>query len=1077
MPIEYVLEPPSAGTLQAPRLDDEQRQVVAHRGGPLLVLAGPGAGKTTTLVEVVVDRVENRGYRPEEILVLTFSRKAADELRSRIARRLARTTATTTAMTFHSFCYGLVRQLQDPSEFIRPLQLLSAPEQDAMIQRLLAGGDAEEWPAAVRPALRTRGLAAEMQRFIATARSLNLDAVDVLRLGEQTGREEWTAAARFFDDYVSVSALMNTIDHADLVFQAVQHLRDPEQREHVRSQYRLVVVDEYQDTDPLQVELLTAIAGDGRDVIAVGDPYQSIYGFRGADVHGILGFRHDFPKADGTRADQIVLTRTSRYGATISGAVASVVANRGVLGPVDGPDYDALRHLVPRIPRDGSVHVDTFATATAEAEHVALLLRESRLNLDVPWGSMAVLVRSGADIARFQRSLSAAGVPVAVAGDELPLSAEPVVRTLLMSLRAADDLARNRPLDAPTAAALLTGPLGGLDAPALRRVGRALRAADRTDERGPRPSRLLLAEALSEPVLLLTLGRSDTHLGKAGSAASRLASLLRRAADRIAAGDSTELVLWTLWSGTPWPERLRAEALGDGEGSARADHDLDVLCALFAQAARAEEHQQRRTLTAFVAELEAQQIPADTLSPGGLAPDAVQLMTAHRSKGLQWHTVVVAGVQDSSWPDVRHRGSFLRTERLGPDGETTAPTAREALREERRLFYVACTRAQSNLVVTAVESGSDDGAQPSLFVSELWDHLNRDADTGAVPERSPRPRPLRPLSLRSSIAALRRLGETTQSDAVRDRAARLLAMLAERPSGSTRPADPNRWWGLREITDASEPMRDPDAVIGISGSSVSKIVECPLKWFLGHEVKGSTGTTTAQGFGSVVHAVAAEVAENRLPADVDALGIYIDKVWDQLDFAAEWIGRRERSEAREALVRFVSWHLRHGRTTLAAEHEFRVVAEVEGHAVELGGSMDRVELSDDGIHVVDLKTSKSPADKKDLVEHPQLGFYQLAVSMGATDGLAAGVRSAGAELVQLRNPEKKIGDYPLVQPQDGPSDALPFFATEQLARSVRVIAAEDFPATPSDKACRYCEFQRVCPAQPEGATILDGSGA
>src|SRR4051794_29239273 len=133
MPVEYVVEPPGSGALQAPRLDDEQQRVVDHPGGPLLVLAGPGAGKTTTLVEVVVDRVDNRGYKPEEILVLTFSRKAADELKSRIARRLARTTSTTPAMTFHSFCYGLVRQLQDPSEFIRPLQLLSAPEQDAVI--------------------------------------------------------------------------------------------------------------------------------------------------------------------------------------------------------------------------------------------------------------------------------------------------------------------------------------------------------------------------------------------------------------------------------------------------------------------------------------------------------------------------------------------------------------------------------------------------------------------------------------------------------------------------------------------------------------------------------------------------------------------------------------------------------------------------------------------------------------------------------------------------------------------------------------------------------------------------------
>ncbi len=1074
MPTEYVLQTPDVEPPRVPELDDEQRAVVEHPSGPLLVLAGPGAGKTSTLVEVVARRVDE-GVSPDEILVLTFSRKAADELRSRIARRLDRTTSSTPAMTFHSYCYALVRQLQDPSDFVRPLQLLSAPEQDAMIQRLLGEGDAEEWPTILRPSLRTRGLADEMQRFLSTARSRNLDAVDILRLGEQHGREEWKAAARFFDDYTAVAAFDNTIDYSDLVFQAVQLLRDPARRDRVRAAYRLVVVDEYQDTDPLQVELLQALAGDGRDVVVVGDPYQSIYGFRGADVRGILDFRTQFPRSDGRPADLVVLSRTSRYGAAISAAAASIVTNKGVLGALDGREFDRLRHLTPRRAREGDVHVETFATPTAEAEHIALILREQRLARDVPWGQMAVLVRSGADIARYQRSLSAAGVPVVVAGDELPLASEPSVRALLAALRAADDLAHDRPLDPAAAEALLSGPLCGLDAPALRRVGRALRDADRSDERGPRASRLLLAEALGQPAVLRTLARPDAPLGQSAARASRLASLLRRAADQVLAGEPAERVLWTLWSGTPWPDRLRAEALGDGEGSARADHDLDVMCALFAQAAKAEEQQQRRGLATFVAELEAQQIPADTLAQGSIAPDAVQLMTAHRSKGLEWCTVVVAGVQDGTWPDVRHRGSFLRAERLGPDGETLPPTPKEALREERRLFYVACTRAREHLVVTAVESGREDGDQPSTFLTELWDHQH--AGSQGPVERQPRRRPDRPLSLRGSIAALRRLGETTQSDVVRDRVARSLAMLAERPGAATRPARPERWWGMSAITRSETPMRPDDATIRLSGSSVSSIVECPLKWFYDHEVKASTGTTTAQGFGSVVHAVAAEVAEKRLPADAEALGAYVDSVWDQLAFAADWIGERERAEARDALVRFVQWHLQHGRTTLAAEHEFLVTATIEGREVALGGSMDRVELDDDGVHVVDLKTSKSVADRKDLAEHPQLGFYQLAVDLGATDELAPGARAAGAELVQLRNGEKKLPDYPVVQPQDAPPPDLPFFALDQLTRSVHVIADEQFVATPSEKSCRYCEFQRACPAQPEGATILGGGTA
>ncbi|MFI5426174.1 RecB family exonuclease [Aeromicrobium sp. UC242_57] len=363
-----------------------------------------------------------------------------------------------------------------------------------------------------------------------------------------------------------------------------------------------------------------------------------------------------------------------------------------------------------------------------------------------------------------------------------------------------------------------------------------------------------------------------------------------------------------------------------------------------------------------------------------------------------------------------------------------------------------------------------------MFVSELWDHLHGDGAGRTVRQRQPRRRPDRPLSLRGSIAALRRLGETTESDVVRDRVARQLAKLAERPGAATRPARPERWWGMAAITEAAEPMRADDATIRLSGSSVSAITECPLKWFYDHEVKASTGTTTAQGFGSVIHAVAAEVAEQRLPADVEALGVYIDQVWDQLAFAAEWIGGRERAEARDALIRFVSWHLQHGRTTLAAEHEFLVETTIAGRTVALGGSMDRVEPQRRRCARHRPQDQQVRGRQERPGPAPAAGFYQLAVDLGATDDLAEGIRAAGAEPVQLRNGEKKLPDYPVVQPQDAPPADQPFFALEQLTRSVHVIADEQFTATPSEKACRWCEFQRACPGQPAGATILGGSG-
>ena len=122
---------------EPPDLDDAQRAVAEHESGPLLVLAGPGTGKTTTLVEAAVDRVERRGLDPDEVLVLTFSRKASDELRNRITARLGRTSSTPMSSTFHSFCYALLRRWQPAELYAAPLRLLSAPEQDVRLRDLL----------------------------------------------------------------------------------------------------------------------------------------------------------------------------------------------------------------------------------------------------------------------------------------------------------------------------------------------------------------------------------------------------------------------------------------------------------------------------------------------------------------------------------------------------------------------------------------------------------------------------------------------------------------------------------------------------------------------------------------------------------------------------------------------------------------------------------------------------------------------------------------------------------------------------------------------------------------------------
>ncbi|WP_436786621.1 ATP-dependent helicase [Yinghuangia sp. YIM S10712] len=1123
-------------------LDARQRAVVAHPGGPLLVLAGPGTGKTTTLVEAVADRVA-RGTLPEEILVLTFSRKAAGELRDRIATRLrggagaARGGALPNATTFHSFCYALVRRHQPPELFTYPLRLLSGPEQDVFVRELLAG-EAEDgtvrWPDELRAALGTRGFADEVRAVAARTRELGLDPDALARFAEGIGRRDWRAAADFLAEYLDVLDAQGVVDYAELVHRAVILAERPEVSDELRRRYRVVFVDEYQDTDAAQVRLLRALAGDGRDLVVVGDPDQSIYAFRGADVNGILDFRHQFPDRRGNPAPTVVLQTSRRAGEGLLRA-SREITRRMPLSRLTAADAEAHRRLIPDRTGDDDpsrVQVFTYPTPGAELDNIADILRRAHLEDGVPWGEMAVLVRSGArSIASIRRALTVAGVPLEIAGDELPLAAEQAVTPLLTALRVAADPSA---LDEDTARMLLMSPMCGMDSADLRVLGRALRAEERAaaiaearaaagargdaadgepeqlaafaeldaaddpqdaggrpaydaaDEPAAseaaaypvvaRPSAELIRDALAHPEQLVAV---DAQIG---AGAYRLGTLIAKARAVLEANGTTEAALWELWHGTPWPARLERAVLRGGPTGRNADRDLDAVVALFEVAARAEERAGHRGALNFLEELTAQQIPGDRLDDKAVRGESVRLLTAHRSKGLQWRLVVVAGVQEGLWPDLRRRGSLLEADRIGADGLAEPLSPGALLAEERRLFYVAVTRARERLVVTAVKSVDEEGDQPSRFLKELGDEGVERADITS--------RPRRPLSTAALVAELRASAVDPKAPrTVQLAAARRLAKLASLRDSDGYPlvpaAHPERWWGLVDPTDPGVPVRDPRGPLRLSGSAVEKVDACALNWFLGREVRAESARSAALGFGNVVHALADEVGTGATPAELPVLMDRLDRVWDALAFDAPWQSDQQKEEARAALERFLAWHTHERRRVVAAtEHEFEVELTVGDHEIVIRGSMDRVERGEDGLaYVVDFKTGKGKPGAAEVAAHPQLAVYQAAVEGGALDDVEAfgGVRpaSGGAELVQLRHQASaKDGPgaelLPLVQEQTAPvPDAEGrTWVSALLADVAGRILGERF--TPkSGTHCDRCDFRRCCSARSEGRTVVE----
>jgi superfamily I DNA/RNA helicase/RecB family exonuclease len=1041
-------------TAPAPRLDEAQQAVVDHAGGPLLVLAGPGTGKTTTIVAAVADRIERRGLDPERVLVLTFSRKAAAELRERITARLRRTTREPLAMTFHSYAYALARR-----EFVlagdEPPRLLSAPEQLLEVRRMLRG-EAQDggarWPEALRPALATRGFAEEVRDLLLRAAERGLDGRGLGQLGKQRGRDDWMAAAAFLDRYAARFDLapVPAYDYAEIVRIAAALLTREEIRQRERAAYDVVFVDEYQDSDPAQESLLLALAGDGRELIAVGDPDQSIYEFRGADVRALTEFGERFRAAAGQPAPVIALQTCRRSGPVLL-AASRRVARRLPRGPI------GHRDLIAGNPAAGEVRILIADSSTQEAALVADTLRRAHLADGVPWSSMAVLVRSAArQVPLLRRALTVAGIPVTVAGDELPLADEPGTRPLLMLLRCA---LRPALLDEQIAAELLCGPLGGTDALGLRRLRRSLgllaeAAGDRVRAGGD-----LLAEALLSPRDLVAL--PDSVAGPA----RQVARLLAVAKAAIKAGGNAEDVLWAIWDASGLaPQWQQASAAGGAAGAA-ADRDLDAVLALFDKAAHFADTMPPGSPALFADSLAGQEIVGDTLAERAVRDDCVRVLTAHRSKGLEWDVVVVAGVQEETWPDLRLRGSVLGAGELAEaarPGEASgrgqgadvdaAMLAAKLLAEERRLFYVAVTRARRRLVVTAA-GGEDTDLRPSRFLTELaGDDVPIERVGGGHGAH-------RWLSMPALVADLRRAAaETGRPLAVRQAAAAQLARLA---AAGVRAAHPRDWYALTELSDA-RPIAAGGETVRLSPSQVESFTRCGLRWLLEAAV-GAGRSDVLRHLGTVIHAAAVLAASG---ATEQQVAERIDEIWHHLDFGSVWYGAKQRSLAERMVRKFLDWHAANPRDLVAVEESLKVRI----GQVEITGRVDRLESDDQGrAVVVDLKTGGSAPREDELDRHPQLGVYQLAVLLGAFEQFGLS-EPGGAELVQVGK-ASGVTLRAKVQRQGALSDDQePGWAKDLVETVAAGMAGPVFQAR-VNPGCRTCPVASCCPVNPEGEQV------
>ncbi|MFF2271061.1 PD-(D/E)XK nuclease family protein [Agromyces sp. NPDC058136] len=1010
-------------------------------GGHAAVFGAPGSGKTSLAVELVADRIERLGHSSDEVLVVSATRTAATALRDALAVRLGLTTRGPLARTANSIAFQLVRAYTGAS-----VTLLTGAEHDHIVGELLDGGIRDgfgpEWPDPLTAEVRVlRGFRTELRDLMMRAVEHGVDAEALAELGRRCERPEWVAAADFLAEYDEVKAQLrpNQFDSAELAAFAAavvrQSVDDPEAAAALGllARLRLVVVDDAQEATEATAALLGAFAARGVQVIAIGDPDVASNGFRGGRpellgalsnvLDGAAVERHALPVVHRGTAElrAVVQSATAHIGAALGGAhrvatveaaadASAMPAGAGARVPVPVEGVSGLHTVRPALAPVVGIEAPSHA---AECRAVAAVLRERHLLDGVPWSQMAVVLRSGGDVPAFERGLALAEVPTAGSAARTALRDAPAAAALLT---VASLVLEREPLTAELAVALLTGPIGRLDGVGLRRLRLALRHEELANG-GDRTGDELLVEALGAP------GGFDSIDAAPARRAARLAKLITTARGEAVRGRTVEEILWSLWEGSGLAAEWGAQAAGTGVLADEANRSLDAAVALFAAAQRFVEREPDAPAVRFVDEVLASELPEDSLAPQRSA-ETVLVTTPPALIGRSFEIVVVAGLQDGVWPNLRPRGTLLHAGLLArtasavragtplPQVESVSEARVSVRSDELRLFALAASRAERQLVLSCT---ANDDEQPSMLMGYAPDRL-----------RTPRGRPLH---LRGLVGALRR--ETVASPMGEAPAA--LALLAE---AGVPGAQPDDWYGLAAPSTTAplvDLAGDPEAVVAVSPSQIDRVEESPLGWFIDHVASPPSGI--AASIGTIVHAVVEEAgAREDGDTSIETLWAGVEERLREVRFEAGWVAERERRGARrmaEGASDYLAGFADDGKVLLEAEGRFTL----ELGRVRITGTIDRVEASPDGTTViVDLKTGRTPPTAAQTAAHPQLAAYQLAARAGAVPNRGT---LGGAKLVYLAKPTSGNGYTERAQqPFDDDAEAAFRERLEQVAQTM-----------------------------------------
>ncbi len=965
-------------------LNEEQKDAVVHKEGPLMIVAGAGTGKTMVVTRRIAWLIDQGLVKPEQILALTFTDKAAAEMEERVDMLLPYGYVDLQISTFHSFCERLLREFG--VEIGLPTDFQLANELDAW---LLARQNFDRFELDhYRPLGNPTKYIRSMLTHFSRLKDMGMDPEAYLAFVEEQradldaaqASEEMTAEikrldelARAYHTYQSILLENDSLDFGDLILYALQLLsKRPGVLAEVQRRYPYVLVDEFQDTNDAQYRLVKAIAKPGNNITVVGDDDQSIYKFRGASLANILRFEQDYPDTK-----KVVLTSNYRSVQTILDHAHGFIQNNNPNRLEASSEGKLSKKL--RAHREGEgviehIHAERLEDEVRMVAEKILDLKE--LNSELVWNDFAVLVRSNSAGTDFAQTLERHKIPyqfLALRG----LYTKPVVLDVMAFMRVVND-----PYESSSVYRILSMEMLEIDETTIIELNHLARRKGKS---------LFEAIELSQSLLELDPEQSTTL--------HNLAEMIRGFQKEARGRNVSELFIHILKiSGyLEWMNGLGEREKLEGFG---------FLQQMYQRLKSFERRHEHPVLHHFLEEFAHER---DAGEEGSLnidldaGPDMVRIMTVHAAKGLEFKHVFVVNLVDQRFPTRRKSDAIPVSEGLaGPSDE-----AGDHIEEERRLFYVAMTRAKDGLYMT---SASDYGGvrkrKLSKFLHELGYEIGEDG---------------------ASVKELEIFDED------------------------------------KGVSETNDDVQIP-VPKQFSFTQLAAFKTCPLQYKFAHVLKVPVFGKWTFSFGKTMHNTlqrfftvwlertgqqqaslfgGASSGDEVVPVELDELLEMYELCWQDEWYVNDTQREEYRAKGKKSLRSFYKDLSTNMPKPVSVEQGFTL----KFGDIVLKGRIDRIDVFEDGVEIVDYKTGSPKTEKKMSKEDKeQLYLYQLA----ARDVLGLNPKKLTFHYLEDNSRVSFLAsDDDLVNLQ------------ERILERVEKIRKSSFQATPGF-SCKFCDFADIC---------------